>query len=179
MPGNRPTAAGTSRRCRGTHGDYHDLWIDPKNPQRIIQGNDGGATVSFNGGASWSTIYNQPTMEFYHVTTDNQVPYRLYGAQQDNSTISVASRSNLAAITQVDTYEVGGGESGYIAVQPDDPNIIFAGQLRRDDHALRSPHRPAAEYRRLAGGDGRLGREGCQIPLPVDLPHPHLAARPE
>jgi photosystem II stability/assembly factor-like uncharacterized protein len=122
----------------GTHGDYHDLWIDPKNPRRIIQGNDGGATVSFNGGETWSTIYNQPTMEFYHVTTDNQTPYRLYGAQQDNSTISVASRSNLAAITQVDTYEVGGGESGYIAVKPDDPNIVFAGSfagmITRYDH---------------------------------------------
>jgi len=122
----------------GTHGDYHDLWIDPKQPRRLIQGNDGGATVSFNGGESWSTIYNQPTMEFYHVTTDNQVPYRLYGAQQDNSTISVPSRSNLAAITQVDTYEVGGGESGYIAVRPDDPNIVFAGNfagtITRYDH---------------------------------------------
>jgi photosystem II stability/assembly factor-like uncharacterized protein len=122
----------------GTHGDYHDLWIDPQHPQRIIQGNDGGASVSFNGGASWSTIYNQPTMEFYHVTTDNQTPYRLYGAQQDNSTISVPSRSTLAAITQVDTYEVGGGESGYIAVKPDDPNIIFAGNfagtITRYDH---------------------------------------------
>ncbi len=122
----------------GTHGDYHDLWIDPRNTQRIIQGNDGGATVSFNGGESWSTIYNQPTMEFYHVSVDNQTPYRLYGAQQDNSTISVPSRSRLAAITQVDTYEVGGGESGYIAVRPDDPNIIFAGNfagmITRYDH---------------------------------------------
>ncbi len=122
----------------GTHGDYHELWIDPKYPKRIIQGNDGGATVSFNGGETWSTIYNQPTMEFYHVSVDNQIPYRLYGAQQDNSTISVPSRAKLAAITQVDTYEVGGGESGYIAVRPDDPNIIFAGNfagmITRYDH---------------------------------------------
>ncbi len=122
----------------GTHGDYHDLWIDPKYPKRMVQGNDGGATISFNGGESWTTIYNQPTMEFYHVTTDNQTPYRLYGAQQDNSTISVPSRSRLAAITQSDTYEVGGGESGYIAVRPDDPNIIFAGNfagmITRYDH---------------------------------------------
>jgi len=128
----------TFTQVSGTHGDYHDLWIDPKNPRRMIQGNDGGATVSFNGGESWSSIYNQPTMEFYHVSVDNQVPYRLYGAQQDNSTISVPSRSKLAAITQVDTYEVGGGESGYIAVRPDDPNIIFAGNfagmITRYDH---------------------------------------------
>src|SRR5574340_544356 len=69
------------------HGDHHALWFDPRNPLRIIQGNDGGACVSFNGGKSWTTIYNQPTAEMYHVTTDNQVPYRVYAAQQDNTTI--------------------------------------------------------------------------------------------
>jgi photosystem II stability/assembly factor-like uncharacterized protein len=123
------------------HGDHHDLWIDPHNPQRMIQGNDGGASVSFNGGASWSSIYNQPTAEFYHVTTDTQVPYRVYGAQQDNTTISLPSRSALAGITQSDSYEVGGGESGYIAVRPDNPNIIFAGNYHgyftRYDHVTR------------------------------------------
>ena len=119
----------TFTQVPGVHGDYHDLWIDPKNPQRIIQGNDGGGTVSFNGGASWSSIYNQPTVELYHVTTDDAVPYRLYGAQQDNSTISVPSRSNLPAITEGDTFEIGGGESGYIAVKPGDPDIVFAGSF--------------------------------------------------
>src|SRR6266702_3105658 len=123
------------------HGDHHDLWIDPHNPQRMIQGNDGGACVSFNGGTSWSTIYNQPTAEFYHVTTDTQFPYRVYAAQQDNSTISLPSRSALAGITQSDSYEVGGGESGYIAVRPDNPNIVFAGNyhgyLTRYDHQSR------------------------------------------
>ncbi len=111
------------------HEDHHDLWIDPTNPRRMVEGNDGGACVSFNGGDSWSTIYNQPTTEFYHVTTDTQTPYRLYGAQQDNSTISVTSRANTQAITVVDTYEVGGGESGYIAVRPDNPDIIYAGSF--------------------------------------------------
>jgi len=109
------------------HGDNHDLWIDPKNPERIIQGNDGGAAVSFNGGETWSTLYNQPTAEFYHVTTDAQAPYGVYGAQQDNTTIAGPSRSAIAAIPQSEWFEVGGGESGYIAVRPDDPNIIFAG----------------------------------------------------
>ncbi len=109
------------------HGDNHDLWIDPKNPDRIIQGNDGGAAVSFNGGETWSTLYNQPTAEFYHVTTDAQIPYGVYGAQQDNTTIAGPSRSAMAAIPQSEWFEVGGGESGYIAVRPDDPNIIFAG----------------------------------------------------
>ncbi len=109
------------------HGDNHDLWVDPKNPERMIQGNDGGAAVSFNGGTTWSTLYNQPTAEFYHVTTDAETPYGVYGAQQDNTTIAGPSRSSMAAIPQSEWFEVGGGESGYIAVKPDDPNIIFAG----------------------------------------------------
>src|SRR6266571_4813707 len=112
------------------HGDHHDLWIDPHNPQRMIEGNDGGACVSFNNGESWSSIFNQPTAEFYHVTADSQVPYRVYGAQQDNTTISVPSRSVRAGITQSDLYEVGGGESGYIAVRSDDPNIVYAGNYQ-------------------------------------------------
>ena len=120
------------------HGDHHDLWIDPHNPQRMIEGNDGGACVSFTGGASWSNIYNQPTAEFYHVITDNQVPYRVYGPQQDNSTISVPSSSPYGSITNAMTYEIGGGESGYIAVRPDDPNIVYAGNyqgyMTRYDH---------------------------------------------
>jgi photosystem II stability/assembly factor-like uncharacterized protein len=111
------------------HPDYQDLWIDPKNSSRMILGTDGGASVTFNGGASWSTIFNQPTNEFYHVTTDNQVPYRIYGAQQDNTTISLPSRTHLPGIEWGDAYEVGGGESGYIAVRPDDPLIVYAGSF--------------------------------------------------
>ncbi len=109
------------------HGDNHDLWIDPSDTRRMIEGNDGGALVTFNGGASWSSIYNQPTAELYHVTTDTRTPYRLFAAQQDNTTISVPSRSPLIAITNSEYWEVGGGESGYIAVRPDNPDIIFAG----------------------------------------------------
>jgi photosystem II stability/assembly factor-like uncharacterized protein len=120
------------------HGDNHDLWIDPSDPRRMIEGNDGGATISFNGGETWSTIYNQPTCEFYHVITDNQFPYRIYGAQQDNTTITVPSRSLHDAITRADWYEIGGGESGYIAVRPDNPNIVYSGSyqgyLTRYDH---------------------------------------------
>src|SRR5205823_6110812 len=107
------------------HGDNHDLWIDPRNPQRMIEGNDGGACVTFNGGDSWSTIYNQPTAQFYHVTTDTQAPYRVYGSQQDNTAISIPSFSLEGAITQTEWYVPGGGESGYIAVRPDDPNVVF------------------------------------------------------
>ncbi|WP_255604409.1 glycosyl hydrolase [Oscillochloris sp. ZM17-4] len=129
----------TFGRVQVPHGDNHDLWLDPASPQRMIIGNDGGGTVSLNGGVSWSTFYNQPTSEFYHVTVDNRTPYRVYGAQQDNSTFSVPSRSGRDAITAVEWYEVGGGESGYIAVDPRDPNIIYAGSyqgyLTRYDHA--------------------------------------------
>ncbi len=112
------------------HGDHHDLWIDPADPKRMIEGNDGGAVVTFNGGESWTGVYNQPTAELYHVTTDTQTPYRIYGAQQDNTTITVPSRSAIAGITGADTFAIGGGESGYIAVRPDDPNVVFAGNYQ-------------------------------------------------
>ena len=117
----------TFTRLRLPHGDTHDLWIDPKDPKRLISGNDGGATVSIDGGESWSSIMNQPTAQFYHVTTDDQFPYRIYGAQQDNTTVSIASRSDDGAISTDDWFAVGGGESGYIAPKPGDPNTVIAG----------------------------------------------------
>ncbi len=128
----------TFQQVPAPHGDNHDLWIDPANPQRMILGNDGGGTISFNGGLSWSTLYNQPTAELYHVTVDSRTPYRVYGAQQDNTTMSVPSRSNYDAITLTEWYEIGGCESGHIAVRPDDPNVVYAGcyqgLLTRYDH---------------------------------------------
>ena len=112
------------------HGDNHDLWIDPANPKRMVQGNDGGACVSFNGGDSWSTIYNQPTAQFYRMDTDNDYPYRVYATQQDNSAISTPSRDpEKGAILYADSYFVGSSESGQIAVHPDDPTIIFSGAI--------------------------------------------------
>ena len=111
------------------HGDNHDLWIDPRDPKRMIEGNDGGACVSFNGGETWSTIYNQLTSQFYHVGTDNQFPYRVYGTQQDNTAISVPSRSHKGAIPWVDCYVVGNSESGYIVVHPEDPDIVISGAV--------------------------------------------------
>ena len=108
------------------HGDHHGLWIDPDNPDHLINGNDGGATVSLDGGRTWSTQYNQPTAQFYHVITDNRWPYYIYGAQQDNSTIAIKSYDDDGVIGRQDWYPVGGGESGYIAPYPTDPNITFA-----------------------------------------------------
>ncbi|HZO20933.1 MAG TPA: hypothetical protein VFB37_00425, partial [Steroidobacteraceae bacterium] len=97
------------------HGDHHALWIDPRDPRRLINGNDGGATISVDGGATWTQQNNQPTAQFYHVAVDNHWPYRVYGAQQDNSTVAIASRDDAGVIGRQDWYEVGGGESGYIA----------------------------------------------------------------
>jgi photosystem II stability/assembly factor-like uncharacterized protein len=111
------------------HGDNHDLWIDPHNPQRMIEGNDGGACITFNGGDSWSTIYNQPTSQFYHLTADNQFPYRVYGTQQDNSSISVPSMSPHGAISWQDCYLAGTGESGHIVVHPNNSNLVFVGAV--------------------------------------------------
>lgn len=110
------------------HGDHHGLWIDPKNPQRIMNSNDGGVTISLDGGKTWTQQNNQPTAQFYHVIADNRFPYYLYGSQQDNTSVAIASRdTDEWVITDKDWYDVGGGESGYIAPDPRDYNIIYAG----------------------------------------------------
>jgi photosystem II stability/assembly factor-like uncharacterized protein len=111
------------------HGDNHALWIDPTNPERMIGCDDGGAWVSFNAGRSWSTIYNQPTAQFYHVATDDQFPYMVYGSQQDNSSIAVPSQTNLGAINWGDCYSPGTAESGYVAPKPGDSNIVYVGAI--------------------------------------------------
>ncbi|MCL5268261.1 MAG: hypothetical protein M1469_09190 [Bacteroidetes bacterium] len=107
--------------------DYHFLWIDPKNDHRMIVASDQGTTLSLDNGKTWSSWYNQPTGQFYHVATDNEFPYRIYGAQQDAGTVSIASRSDYGEITFRDWYSVGAGESGYIAPDPLNPNIVYGG----------------------------------------------------
>lgn len=116
-------------RIRVPHGDVHDLWINPHDSDAMVLGNDGGAQVSLTGGRTWSTMHNQPTAEFYRLEVDNQYPYRLYGAQQDNSTISVASRVDGDLSPEQDWFSVGGAESGYISVHPDpdSAHIVWAG----------------------------------------------------
>ncbi len=111
------------------HGDNHGLWIDPRDSDRLIEGNDGGACVSFDGGRSWSSILNQPTAQFYHVTTDDQTPYHVYGSQQDNWAMRLPSFSAEGAISWKDYVEPGGGESGYIAVSPKPPHTVFGGGI--------------------------------------------------
>jgi photosystem II stability/assembly factor-like uncharacterized protein len=114
-------------RITAPHGDHHGLWIDPQNPLRMINGNDGGATITVDGGKNWTTQANQPTAQFYHVTADNDFPYRVYGTQQDNSSVGIQTRSDRGFIDRPDWDAVGGGESGYVAVDPRDSNIIYAG----------------------------------------------------
>jgi len=109
------------------HGDNHHLWINPHDNTNLINSNDGGANISFNGGQSWSTQQNQATSQFYRVITDNLVPYYVYGGQQDNSAIAIASRTNDAGIDWKDWYSVAGGESAFLAFDPDNPETVYGG----------------------------------------------------
>ncbi|MGI8432493.1 MAG: VPS10 domain-containing protein, partial [Chthoniobacterales bacterium] len=106
------------------HGDHHGFWIDPKNPQRLGDANDGGATISLDGGTTWTTQNNQPTAQFYHVAVDNDYPYHIYGAQQDNSNLGIASRAPDGIISREDWFQAGGGETGFVIPDPRDSHII-------------------------------------------------------
>ena len=114
-------------RIEVPHGDNHGLWIDPNNNQRMINANDGGANISFNGGKSWSTQKNQPTAQFYRVITDNRFPYYVYAGQQDNSSVAVPSSTNGRGIDWSDWYRAAGCESAYLAFDPDDPVDLYGG----------------------------------------------------
>ncbi len=124
------------------HGDHHDLWIAPENSNRMIIGDDGGAQISYDGGETWSTYYNQPTAQFYRVTTDNAFPYRIYAAQQDNSTLRINHRSDGRSIDENDWEETAGGESAWIAVDPTNDDIVYGGSydgfLTRVNHKTKT-----------------------------------------
>ena len=167
------------------HSDNHDLWIDPRDPLRMIEGNDGGACVSFDGGDTWSTIYNQPTAQFYHAAVDTRRPYRVYGTQQDNSAISTPSSSPKGAIPFSDSYAVGAvGERVYRGA-PGQPGHRLLGRNRqrpgrRGRAAQVQPrHGRVADHHGVAGDVVRAGRAGHALPLPVDLPDSHIASRPK
>ncbi len=129
----------TFTSMNANHGDHHDLWIAPDDNQRMIIADDGGGQVSNDGGASWSTYENQPTAQFYRVTTDNSFPYRIYVAQQDNSTLRIYHRTQGGAITVDDWEPSAGGESGHLAVDPLNNDIVYGGSydglLERTDHS--------------------------------------------
>ena len=109
------------------HGDHHDLWIAPEDSNRMIIGDDGGAQTTYDGGETWSTYHNQPTAQFYRVTTDNHFPYRIYAAQQDNSTVRISHRSDGRSISEDDWEATAGGESAHIAVDPENDDIVYGG----------------------------------------------------
>jgi photosystem II stability/assembly factor-like uncharacterized protein len=117
----------TFERIGTPHSDHHDLWIASNNPQRMIVGDDGGGQVTYNGGEGWSSYYTSATAQIYQVITDNQFPYMIYGAQQDNSTFAIRNRTNGRGITESDWWPVAGGESGYIAPDPENPNVSYGG----------------------------------------------------
>ncbi len=125
------------------HGDHHDLWIAPENNQRMAVADDGGAQVSNDAGANWTTYHNQPTAQFYRVTTDNDFPYRILGAQQDNSTIRIRHRTAGNAITERDWEPSAGGESAHLAPDPNNPDIVYAGTYK--GYMSRVDHRTGQE----------------------------------
>ena len=143
------------------HGDHHALWIDPTNAQRMINGNDGGATVTTNGGGSWTTQDNQPTAQFYHVIATTHWPYKLCGAQQDNSTVCIASSTDGFGITDKDWYEAGGGESGWLASRADDPDVIYAGSY--GNHITRLDPRTGQERNINAWPDNPMGHGAADL----------------
>jgi photosystem II stability/assembly factor-like uncharacterized protein len=128
----------TFQNYNASHGDHHDLWIAPEDNQRMIIADDGGAQVTFDAGENWTTYHNQPTAQFYRVITDNSFPYRIYGAQQDNSTVRIYHRTDGSAITPQDWEETAGGESGHLAVDPTNNDIVYGGSyggyLTRKNH---------------------------------------------
>lgn len=136
---HRSTDGGkTFQSIRTPHSDHHDLWIDPADPNRMIIADDGGAQVSLDNGATFSTYMNQPTAQFYRVTTDNHFPYRIYGAQQDNSTVRILHRTAGGSLGESAWESTAGGESGHLAPDPTDPEIVYGGSyggyLQRYDH---------------------------------------------
>ena len=132
----------TFKSNNAPHGDHHDLWIAPEDNQRMIIADDGGAQISFNGGKTWTTYHNQPTAQFYRVTTDNSFPFRIYVAQQDNSTLRVNYRSSGAGISEDDWEPTAGGESAHLAIDPLDNDIVYGGSyggyLTRVNHKTNS-----------------------------------------
>ena len=169
----------TFTTIRNQHGDNHDMWIAPEDPNRFIESNDGGVQISFDGGKSWSTEDNQPTGQFYRVALDNDFPFHIYGAQQDNTTVETLSQSNSGAITTSDWHEVGGGESGWIAPDPLNSNYVYAGSY--DGLLTRYDNKTGTERNINAWPDNPMGsgveamkyRFQWSFPLLFSLHDPH------
>ena len=167
----RSTDAGKSYHAiKGAPGgdDYHTVWINPNNPQIILLASDQGATITVNGGQTWSSWYNQPTAQFFHVITDNEFPYWVYGAQQESGSVSTSSRGDNGAISFRDWRTVGTEEYGYVAPDPLNPNFIYGGKATRFDKTTGQVQNVAPEVTR--SGKYRFVRTAPLLFSPVD-PH--------
>jgi photosystem II stability/assembly factor-like uncharacterized protein len=165
----KSTDGGKSFRAfRGAPGgdDYHRIWINPRNPDIMLFATDQGAIITVNGGATWSSWYNQPTAQFYHVSTDTRFPYWVYGGQQESGSAAVASRGDYGAITWRDWRTVGVEEYGYVAADPMNPNIIYGGKITRYDWATGQAQNIAPEA--VRSGKYRFLRTAPVIFSPVD-----------
>jgi photosystem II stability/assembly factor-like uncharacterized protein len=160
----------TFQSYNAPHGDHHDLWIAPEDNQRMIIADDGGAQASFDAGENWTTYHNQPTAQYYRVTTDNHFPYRIYGAQQDNSTQRIAHRTDGFSIGERDWEPTAGGESGHIAVDPTDNDVVFGGSY--DGFLTRKNHRTGEERGINAWPDNPMGHgaEGAKYRFQWNFP---------
>jgi photosystem II stability/assembly factor-like uncharacterized protein len=160
----------TFQAFESNHGDHHDLWIAPEDNQRMIIGDDGGGQVTFDGGTNWSTYHNQPTAQFYRVVTDNHFPYRIYGAQQDNSTVRILHRTDGNSISEKDWESTAGGESGHLAVDPSDEDVVYGGSY--DGYLTRKNHRTGEERSINAWPDLPMGHgaEGARYRFQWNFP---------
>ncbi|UCG26679.1 MAG: hypothetical protein JSV24_06770 [Bacteroidales bacterium] len=166
----------TFERIRTPHADHHDLWISPLNSDVMIIADDGGAQVSIDNGASWSTYMNQPTAQFYRVATDNHFPYRIYAAQQDNSTVRIVHRSTgRSGITEDDWEPTAGGESGYIAPDPKDPDIVYGGSY--GGYLVRVNHRTGEERAIDVWPDNPMGWGAKELKYRFQWNYPILFSR--
>jgi photosystem II stability/assembly factor-like uncharacterized protein len=160
----------TFQSFEAPHGDHHDFWIAPEDNQRMVIADDGGAQVSYDGGENWSTYHNQPTAQFYRVTTDNHFPYRIYGAQQDNSTLRVLHRTDGFSIGEQDWETTAGGESGHLAIDPTDNDIVYGGSY--DGYLEMQNHRTGESRRINPWPDNPMGHgaEGAKYRFQWNFP---------
>jgi photosystem II stability/assembly factor-like uncharacterized protein len=160
----------TFQAFNAAHGDHHDLWIAPEDNQRMIMADDGGGSISYDGGQNWSTYHNQPTAQFYRVVTDSHFPYRIYGAQQDNSTVRIYHRTDGFSIGERDWEETAGGESGHIAIDPTDVDVVYGGSY--DGYLTRLNHRTKEERSINAWPDNPMGHgaEGARYRFQWNFP---------
>lgn len=157
------------------HGDHHDLWIDPDDPSHVLVGDDGGAYLTYDAGKTWSSLDNQPTGQFYRVTTDDRFPYRVYGAQQDNTTVSIPSRARGREIGREEWHTVGGCESGWIAPKPGNADVVFAGCY--GGSITRYDHRTGEEREVTAWPQLAIGRPASDLKYRIQWNAPILVSK--